>query len=254
MGEYVSWFFDAARWSGSGGIPARTVEHLVLTGATMVLACLIALPLGIGLGHRNRGGFLVVTVSNASRAIPTFAVLILAVVAFGFGFTPNVLALTLFAVPPILANAYVGMVGVDRDAKEAARGMGMSERQLLTRVEMPLALPLIAAGIRTSTVQVIATATLAAYVGSGGLGRYIRDGFAVRDLPAVFGGALLVALLALLAEFLLARLQGRLTPGRGAPARPGGTSTPGGGDPGGTRSPASGPPRAVRVPATGPAR
>lgn len=231
MGEYVAWFLEAERWAGPTAIPLRLWEHVVLTGVTMVLACLVALPIGIGLGHTGRGGGLVVTVSNASRAIPTFAVLILAVVAVGFGFLPNVLALTLFAIPPILANSYVGMVGVDRDAREAARGMGMSATQVLRRVEVPLALPLIAAGIRTSTVQVIATATLAAYVGSGGLGRFIRDGFAVRDLPAVFGGALLVAVLALLAELALGRLERRLGPGGGrdgGPPRPAEEETPGG--------------------------
>ena len=247
MGEYVGWFLDAARWSGTAGIPNRLTEHVVLTGVSMVLACAVALPVGIGLGHLGRGGAVTLTVSNASRAVPTFAVLILAVVAFGFGFLPNVLALTLFAIPPVLANAYVGTAGVDRDAKEAARGMGMSGWQVLRRVEVPLALPLVAAGIRTSTVQVIATATLAAYVGSGGLGRYIRDGFAVRDLPAVFGGALLVALLALTAELLLGLLQRRLTPGRAAAVRPGATQTPGGGEPGGRRPPERA--ATVRVPA-----
>lgn len=231
MSSYVGWFLEAEQWTGPAGIPNRVVEHLLLTAATMLVACAVALPVGIALGYTRRGGAFVVTVSNASRAIPTFAVLILAVVAVGFGFLPNLIALTLFAIPPILANAYVGTAGVDRDVTEAARGMGMSGGQVLRRVQVPLALPLIAAGIRTSTVQVIATATLAAYVGSGGLGRTIRDGFAVRDLPAVFGGAVLVALLALAAEAALGRVQRRLSPGA-RPVRPGSSQLPGGPAPG----------------------
>ena len=227
MGEYLLWFADAGNWTGPAGIPTRVVEHLALTAATMLVACAVALPLGVGLGHARRGGALVIAVSNASRAVPTFAVLILAVVAVGFGFAPNLIALALFAIPPVLANTYVGMTGVDRDVLEAARGMGMSPRQVLRRVQVPLALPLVAAGVRTATVQVIATATLAAYVGSGGLGRTIRDGFAVRDLPAVFGGAVLVALLALAFEVGLARVERRLTPGH-RPVRPGSGEVPGG--------------------------
>ena len=232
MGEYAGWFLQAEQWTGPSGIPARLGEHVLLTLATMVVACAVALPLGIGLGQARRGGGLVVTLSNATRAVPTFAVLILAVVAVGFGFLPNVLALTLFAIPPILANAYVGVAEVDRDVTEAARGMGMSRGQVLRHVQVPLALPLVAAGLRTSTVQVIATATLAAYVGSGGLGRIIRDGFAVRDLPAVFGGAVLVAGLALVAEIGLGRLERRLTPGRRRAVRPGSGQLPGGVVPG----------------------
>lgn len=214
MNDYLQWFVDTARDTGPEGMVTRLAEHVVLSGVSVLVACLIALPIGVGLGHFGRGGALAVTITNASRAIPTFAVLVLAVVVLGFGFTPNVVALSLFAIPPVLLNTFVGMRGVDDDVKEAARGMGMSGAQLLRRVEVPLALPLIAAGIRTATVQVIATATLAAYVDSGGLGRYVRDGYAVGDDPQIVGGAVLVAALALLAEIVLAIVQRRLTPGR----------------------------------------
>jgi osmoprotectant transport system permease protein len=180
----------------------------------VALAAALALPVAFWLGHVRRGGPLVVGLANASRAVPTFAVLVVLVATpVGFGNRATVLALVLFAVPPLLTNAYVGVRDVDDDAREAARGMGMSGLQVLRRVEVPLALPLVLAGVRTAAVQVVATATLAAYVGGGGLGRLIADGFGRADPGMTAAGGVLVAALALLVEVVLGALQRRLTPG-----------------------------------------
>jgi osmoprotectant transport system permease protein len=219
----IDWLLDGAHWTGSAGIPHRLLEHAEITLAAVALACLFALPLGLVLGHFRRGGLLAINLSNAGRAIPTFAVLVIfaSTDTIGIGNKAAIYALAIFAAPPILTNAYVGMVGVDPDAVEAARGMGMRERQVLLRVEMPLALPLIAAGLRTATVQVVATATLAALVAGGGLGRFVVDGFQTQDNPQVYAGALIVAVLCVLTELVLGALQRRLTPGgRGVPAVP----------------------------------
>jgi osmoprotectant transport system permease protein len=218
VGDTVAFLLDGQSWTGSSGILARLGEHLVVSGSAVLLAMVLALPLALWLGHVGRGGLLVVGLANASRAVPTFAVLVLLVATpVGFGDRATVVALVLFAVPAVLTNAYVGVRDVDRDAREAARGMGMSGWQLLRRVELPLALPLVLAGIRTASVQVVATATLAAYVGGGGLGRFIADGFGRADLAMAAAGGVLVALLALLVEVSLGALQRRLTPG---PRRP----------------------------------
>ena len=212
--DTARWLADGEHWTGPDGVPARTAEHLYVSGSAVLLAAALALPLAFWLGHAGRGGGLVVGLSNASRAVPTFAVLVLLVATpVGFGDRATILALVLFAVPPILTNAYVGVRDVDRDAREAARGMGMSGLQLLRRVEVPLALPLVAAGLRTASVQVVATATLAAYVGGGGLGRLIADGFGRADPAMTAAGGVLVALLALVVELSLGAVQRRVTPG-----------------------------------------
>lgn len=208
------WLLDGEHWTGSNGVPARLVEHLTVSVSAVVLAALFALPLAFWLGHTGRGGTLVVGLSNASRAVPTFAVLVLLVATpVGFGDRATVVALVLFAVPPLLTNAYVGVRDVDRDVREAARGMGMTGRQLLRRVELPLALPLVAAGVRTASVQVVATATLAAYVGGGGLGRFVADGFGRADPAMTAAGGVLVAALALVTEVSLGAVQRRVTHG-----------------------------------------
>jgi osmoprotectant transport system permease protein len=213
-GDTITWLTDAAHWHGVDGVPHRLVEHLAISGIAVGLACLIALPIAVALGHIGRGGSLAVNVSNASRAVPTFGLLILfAVTPIGFGNRAAVVALTLFAIPPLLTNTYVGVRDVDREVREAATGMGMTGLQLLRRVELPLALPLIAAGLRTAAVQVVATATLAAYVGGGGLGRFIADGFGQADPAMTMAGGVLVAGLALVVELALGALQRRLTPG-----------------------------------------
>jgi osmoprotectant transport system permease protein len=208
------WLVDGEHWAGPDGVPARLVEHLTVSGISVAVAAALALPLAFWLGHVGRGGLLVVGLANASRAVPTFAVLIILVATpVGFGDRATVVALVLFAIPAILTNAYVGVRDVDRGAREAAVGMGMSGAQVLWRVEAPLALPLVLAGLRTASVQVIATATLAAYVGGGGLGRLIADGFGRADYAMTAAGGVLVALLALLTEVVLGAVQKRVTPG-----------------------------------------
>lgn len=215
VADTARWLLDGTHWTGTDGVPARLVEHLQVSAAAVALAALVALPVAFALGHRRGGGALVGGLSNASRAVPTFAVLVLlAATPVGFGNRATVVALVLFAVPPLLTNAYVGVRDVDPEVLEAARGMGMTGLQVLRRVELPLALPLVAAGVRTAAVQVVATATLAAYVGGGGLGRLIADGFARADPAMTAAGGVLVAGLALVTELSLALVQRRLTPGR----------------------------------------
>ncbi|MFE4171599.1 ABC transporter permease [Streptomyces sp. NPDC056909] len=196
------WLTSAAHWSGPDGVWHRLGEHLFLTVVCLALSSAIALPVALVLGHLGRGGALAVNISNAGRAVPTFAVLVLLLLTpIGtYGDWPTIIALVLFAIPPLLTNAYVGMRGVDRDVVQAARGMGMTGGQLVRRVEVPLALPLILTGVRIAAVQLVATATLAALVGGGGLGRIITAGFNLADTAQVVAGAVLVAVFALLVE------------------------------------------------------
>jgi osmoprotectant transport system permease protein len=205
---------DPFNWSRRGGITDLAVEHLVISAVAVLAAMVIALPIGTALGTTRRGGGLVVALSDISRAVPTLALLTLfAVSPIGFGNTATTIALTVFAVPPILTNTFVGFRGVDPELREAARGMGMSRAQVLGRVELPLALPLVTTGIRTAAVQVVATAGLAALVGGGGLGRLINLGFGQQDYGVMIAGAILVAGLALLTEAALALLSWAVTPG-----------------------------------------
>lgn len=211
----IGWLLDGSNWSGANGVAHRLVQHLWLTGATVAVAALLTLPLALYLGHRGRGGALAATVANLGRAVPTFAVLVLlAFTRLGFGVRSTLVALVLFAVPPLLTNAYVGMREVDRDVVDAARGMGMTGWQVLRRVELPLAMPLIMAGLRLCTVQVVATATIAALVAGPGLGRIITAGYGLQDQAEVVAGAIIVALLALLLEGLFALLQRWVDPSR----------------------------------------
>lgn len=207
------WLTSAAHWNGDGGIWSRLGEHLFLTVVCLLLSCLVALPVALVLGHLGKGGALAVNISNVGRAVPTFAVLVLLLLTpLGTkGEWPTIIALVLFAVPPLLTNAYVGMRGVDQDTVRAARGMGMTGRQLLFHVELPLALPLIMTGVRIAAVQLVATATLAALAGGGGLGRIITAGFNLASTPQVVAGAVLVAVFALLVEGLFEGAQ-RLAP------------------------------------------
>jgi osmoprotectant transport system permease protein len=206
------WFTDGAHWQGSDGIPTRIAEHLQLSVESMVIGALIALPIGIALGHYGRFGNLAISVSNVGRAIPSYGLLVIAFTLLGFGNGPIVLALTALAIPPMVTNSYVALSEVDPDVKEAARGMGYRELAQLLRIELPLSVPLIMAGVRTSAVQVVATATVAALVAGGGLGRYIIDGFAQFDYTKLFAGALLVAFLALSTEVSLSALERVLVP------------------------------------------
>jgi osmoprotectant transport system permease protein len=210
--EVGRWFGDPLHWQGVGGVPNRLLEHVQMSAAATATGLVIALPVGLILGHYGVGGGLAINISNVGRAIPSFAILVIALQIFGIGAPPAFAALVALAVPPILTNSYVGMRQVDADLIEASRGMGMTELQTLLRLEVPIALPVIMAGVRTSGVQVVATATLAALVAWGGLGRFIVDGISQRDFVQVFAGALLVAGLSLAAEAFLALLQRLATP------------------------------------------
>jgi osmoprotectant transport system permease protein len=217
FGDVVAWLTDPENWQGPAGIPVRTWEHLVLSGGSLAVVCLVALPLALWLGHIGRGGALAVNVTNVGRAVPVFAVLILlAIGPLGLGVRTTIVALILFGIPPVLTNAYVGMREVDRDTVEAARGMGMTGWQVLRQVELPLAVPLIITGVRLAAVQIIATATLGAFVLGGGLGRFINSGFGRQDQAELVGGAILVAVLAVLVEGVFELLQRRLDPVRRA--------------------------------------
>jgi osmoprotectant transport system permease protein len=216
VGQMLNWINDPLNWTNPGGVRDLLVQHLEISGTAVLLACLIAWPLGIWLGRRGRGGGLAVVLSNVTQAIPVIAMLtILPLTAVGFGFRAVVLALAVFAVPPLLANAYLGLREVDPEVREAARGMGLSRRQLLWRVELPLAVPYLAAGLRTAAVQVVATAGLAALVNGGGLGMIVAAGFGLGIAAGggqILAGGLLIAGLALLVEALLAVLQRVVTP------------------------------------------
>ena len=217
--KFFGWITDPAVWSGPSGIPARLLEHVILSGVAVTIAALVALPLAMYIGHRRRFELAVVSIANLGRSIPSFGLIVLFVILFGLqldwpaALRPSIVAaMVLLAIPPILTNAYVGIQGVDTDLLESARGMGMREGEVLRRIELPLAAPLIVAGLRTAAVQVIATATLSAIAAGGGLGRFIVDGTAQRDMEEIFGGALLVALLALAAEGGFSALERAVSP------------------------------------------
>jgi osmoprotectant transport system permease protein len=212
---------DPFNWTRPKGILELAGQHLTIAGLAVGIALVVALPPALWLGHTGRGGALTVALSNVSRAVPTLAVLtIFAVTPLGFTIWAPVIALAVFAVPPILANTYVGFREVDRDLVEAARGMGMSTGQIVRRVELPLALPLVMTGIRTAAVQVVATATLAALLAGGTLGAIIRSGFGLQDDGVVVAGALLVAGLALLTEAVLSVVAWLVAPGPKRMPRP----------------------------------
>src|ERR1700682_3861606 len=210
--QVIQWFTDPAHWQGADGIPTRLLEHVELSAESVALGALIALPIGIGLGHFGVFGNLAIGVSNIGRAVPSFAILVIAFQAFGLGDTPILLALTALAIPPMVTNSYVALREVDPDVKDAARGMGYRRRAQLLRVELPLAVPLIMAGVRTSAVQVVGTGALAALIAGGGFGRYIIDGLAQEGYAKEFAGALLVAVLALATEVSLWALEQALIP------------------------------------------
>ncbi|MBB1243800.1 ABC transporter permease [Streptomyces durbertensis] len=212
-----TWLTTGSNWTGDGGVWQRLGEHLYLTALCLLIAAAIALPVALWLGHVGRGGALATNIAGIGRAVPTLAVLVLLTVSpLGRSeLWPTLIALVLFAIPPLLTNAHLGVREADQNVVEAARGMGMSGGQLLWRVELPLAYPMLMTGIRSATVQVIATATLAAIAGGGGLGRIITDGFSTYRTPQVVAGAVLVAALALLVEGALVIAARLLDPMRG---------------------------------------
>jgi osmoprotectant transport system permease protein len=212
---FVHYISTWSNWTGESGVLHRLEQHVALTGVAVGIAGVVALPIGLSLGHIGRGGTLAINITNVGRAIPTFAVLTLLTLSpIGIGNTSTVIALLLFALPPMVTNSYVGVSEVDRDVRDAARGMGMSAWQVFRRVELPLAMPLVMAGIRIATVQVVATATIAALVGAGGLGRLVTDGLSSQNQGELLTGAVVVAALAVLAESVLALVQRRVDPMR----------------------------------------
>lgn len=212
LGDAVRYLNDPLSWTRRGGILDLLADHLWMTLVAVALAAVVALPLGVLLARLRRGSAVVVTAANLTRALPTLALLYILTAAIGFGQRPTILAVAIFAVPPILSNTFTGLQEVDPAARDAGRGMGMSRRRLLTSVELPLALPLIGAGLRTAVVQVIATVSLASLVGGGGLGLIISNGIFTQRFGQAMAGALLVVVLALGVEALLAVGQRVLTP------------------------------------------
>lgn len=217
ISSVATWFGDPAHWDGPNGVPYRVLQHVGISVVSVLIALAIALPLGLYIGHTRRGQAFAVNLANVGRAIPSLAAIAIVVPftqmldpALGFNLYPTVIAMIVLAVPPILVNTYTGVATVDPHLVESARGMGMTEREVLAGVEVPLAVPVIVGGIRSASVQVIATATLGAIYGLGALGGYIVEGVAQRDDGRLFAGVFLVALLALLAEGGLSLLERRL--------------------------------------------
>lgn len=213
--EAFSYILDGANWAGPTGIGARLLEHMWYSLLAVVLSAAVAIPIGLIIGHLRRGEAVVVGVVNALRSLPTLGVLVFLVLVIGLGLIPPIIALVLLGIPPLLAGTYSGIANVDAHVVDAARAMGMTESQVLLRVEIPNALPLILGGLRNTTLQIIATATVAAYVNLGGLGRYIFDGLALYDYGRVLVGAILVALLTLVVDGLLALAVWTSVPGTG---------------------------------------
>jgi len=217
------WLTNPDNWTktfGTPGIPQRLAEHLQYTAVAVVIAALIAVPLGAYIGHTGRGGTFVVGMVNAFRALPELGLLILLALSMGvlLAFEAMTITLVLIAVPPMLAGTYAGIRNVDQSAVDAARGMGMREREVLVKVELPNALPLILGALRTATLQVIATASIAAFVSLGGLGRFVVDGLALREFDQMAGAAVLIAALAIVVELVLAGAQWLVvSPGLRAP-------------------------------------
>jgi osmoprotectant transport system permease protein len=213
--QALSFIFTAANWGGPAGLAARIAEHLQYTVVAVIFSALIAIPIGMLIGHTGRGTFVIVTGVNALRALPTLGVLLLGVLLWGLGLVPPTVALMLLGIPPLLAGTYAGIANVDRAVVDAARSMGMTETRVLLRVEVPNALPLILGGLRTATLQIVATATVAAYASLGGLGRYLIDGIKVRQFHIALVGALMVTALALILDAALAFAVWASVPGAG---------------------------------------
>jgi osmoprotectant transport system permease protein len=203
LAQMYQWFTFAGHWSGPDGIPARTLEHLGYTGLSVLLAALAAVPLGLYVGHTGRGRVAVIAVAGVLRALPTLGMVALFVLLAGRGLLPHLWALVLLAVPPLLAGVYAGIASVDRTVTDAARSMGMTELQILLRVELPNGVDVILGGLRTAVLQVLATAAVVAFISLGGLGRFLFDGMQLRDNGQLFGGAAVIVLLALAVDALL---------------------------------------------------
>lgn len=219
INDMIAYLGTGANWASEGGIGARLGEHLWYSLLSVLAALLVAFPLGLFIGHTGRGRVLLVSLSNVLRALPSLGIMTLMVLLMGLGLFPPLVALILIAIPPILAGVYAGVANVDPLVVDSARAMGMKESRLILQVEIPLALPLILGGLRGAILQVIATATIAAYVNLGGLGRYIFDGLALYNYGQVLVGAVLVTTLALAVDGVMALLVKRFSPARRAIAR-----------------------------------
>ena len=206
------WVTQSANWHGSGSIPQQILAHLGYSILPLLIAAVIGIPAGVAVGHTGRGAVFVINMANSWRAIPTLGLLVLLAVYLGFSFLTWLLPLVVLAIPPILVNAYEGVAGVEPGVRDAAKGAGMTSWQQVTRVEVPIALPLILVGLRTSAIFVVATATIAAYIGLGGLGRFIIDGLSSYQYGPVAGGALLVVILAVLVLGFFALLSRLVVP------------------------------------------
>ncbi|MGW6375851.1 ABC transporter permease [Rhodococcus sp. NPDC055112] len=215
FGSAFDFIADPSNWSGPTGIGARIVEHLWYSLLAVVISAAIAIPIGLLIGHFRRGDAILVGLVNSLRSLPTLGILTFLVLLLGLGLIPPIIALVLLGIPPILAGTYAGVANVDPVVVDAARSMGMTRAQVLGRVEVPNALPLIVGGLRNATLQIIATATVAAYVNLGGLGRYMFDGLALGDYARVLVGAILVAALALILDGILAVAVWASVPGTG---------------------------------------
>lgn len=216
INEMLVYFAQGANWVGEAGIPARLGEHLWYSFLAVAAAVLVAFPVGVFIGHTGTGKVFLVSASNVLRALPSLGIMTLLVLLMGIGLLPPLAALVLIAIPPILAGVYAGVANVDPEVVDAARAIGMKDSRIILQVELPLALPLILGGLRGAILQVVATATIAAYVNLGGLGRYIFDGLALYDYGQVLVGAVLVTGLALVLDGLLALLVKAMSPARRA--------------------------------------
>lgn len=212
--DMMNFLLEWSNWTGSGGLFVRVLEHLWYSVLAVGIAAAIAFPVGILIGHTGRGGIIAVGAANVVRALPSLGLMTLLVLIMGLGIMPPVLALVALAIPPLLAGVYSGIENVERNTVDAARAMGMKEWQIIFQCELPIALPLIVAGIRNAMLQVIATAMIAAYVNLGGVGRYIFDGLAVYDYGRMMVGAVMVTLLALVVDGVLAALGAMVVPGK----------------------------------------
>jgi osmoprotectant transport system permease protein len=206
------WFTDPAHWQGPDGIPVRLGEHLGYTALSLVIALVIAIPLGLFVGHTGRGGVALVGIGNAIRALPTLGLITFLFLLLTESTSATVIGLVVLAVPPILAGTYAGLQATDHGVVDAAEGVGMTGWQRLWQVEVPISLPLVLGGIRNAVLQLVATAAVAAYVGLGGLGRFLLDGLAILDYSEVVAGAILTALLAIVLDLVFAGLQRAVVP------------------------------------------
>jgi osmoprotectant transport system permease protein len=210
--DAVAWILDPSHWGGSDGINTRIIEHIAISLLVVGIATVIAVPIGYVIGHTGKGRGIVVALAGAVRALPTLGLLILLALNLGVGLQAPIFAFVVLAVPSILAGAYAGFDAVDRRIIDAARAVGMTEMQIVFKVEIPLGLPLLMGGVRSAVLQVIATATLADYVGGGGLGSFIFLGLQTGDYAQMLAGSIVVVLLAIVFEVIFSVLQRLVVP------------------------------------------